>query len=265
MIFSEERAMIKHVGKMTVAGHRGDMYNCYENTMESFEYAVKNGVDMVETDVRVTKDGVLILMHDDTVARTTDGEGCVRDKTYDEISKLNAGDRNAPSHIPTYAEFMEWASKQDIMLNIEIKEYNKVYGGVSNQARCDYCIDKVLELVDKYKMADKVVINSFDAYVLQRVYELHGKKYMLHGFYPYNKMMWNVDKNPDEYLYCACIFSTKHKEYYDYLIEKGIEPWIGAGVTQAGLLDLGAKYGAKLVTCNNTKDILEKLEKLGLR
>ena len=160
---------------------------------------------------------------------------------------------------------MEWASKQNITLNIEIKEYNKIYGSFNNKERCDYCIDKVLELVDKYDMADKVVINSFDAYVLQRVYELHGKKYMLHGYYPYGKFMWNIDVNPDEYLYCACIFSTRNKEYYDYLIEKGIEPWIGAGVTQEGMLALGHKLGAKLVTCNNTKDILEKLKRQGLR
>ena len=77
--------------------------------------------------------------------------------------------------------------------------------------------------------------------------------------------MWNIDKNPDEYLYCACIFSTKNKELYDYLIKKGIEPWIGAGVTQKNLLAIGYKYGATLVTCNNTADILKKLEELGLR
>lgn len=257
--------MIKHVGKMTVAGHRGDMYNCYENTMDSFKTAVANGVDMVETDVRLTKDDVLILMHDDSVVRTTNGTGAVRDMTYDEISKLNAGDDVTFCPIPTYAEFMEWASKQNITLNIEIKEYNKVYGGANNKARCDYCIDKVLELVDKYDMVDKAVINSFDAYVLERIYKLHGKKYMLHGYYPYEKFMWNIDTNPEEYLYCACVFATKNKEYYDYLIEKGIEPWIGAGVTQKGLLALGAKYGAKLVTCNNTADILAKLKELGLR
>jgi glycerophosphoryl diester phosphodiesterase len=257
--------MIDHVYKMTVAGHRGDMYNRYENTMESFKFAVENGVDMVETDVRVTKDGVLVLMHDDTVARTTDKEGLVREKTYEEISRINAGDENTPCHIPTYEEFMEWASKQNITLNIEIKEYNKTYGDFNNKERCDYCIDKVLELVDKYDMVDKVVINSFDAYVLQHIYDIHGKKYMLHGYYPYEKFMWNIDKNPDDYLYCACVFSTKNKSYYDYLIEKGIEPWIGAGVTQKPLLDEGYRFGAKLVTCNNTADILQKLKELGLR
>ena len=257
--------MIKHVGKMTVAGHRGDMYNCYENTMESFKKAVANGVDMIETDVRVTKDGVLVLMHDESVARTSNSSGLIRDMTYDEVSKINVGDEENFCHVPTYEEFMEWASAQGITLDIEIKEYNKVYGGFNNKERCDYCIDEVLKLVDKYGMADKVVINSFDAYVLQRIYELHGKKYMLHVYYPYEKFMWNIDKNPEEYAYCACVFSTKNKEYYDHLIERGIEPWIGAGATQENLLGLAAKYGAKLVTCNNTADILEKLKRLGLR
>ena len=58
--------------RMTVAGHRGDSYNYYENTMAAFKEAHLSGADMIETDVRLTKDGVLVLMHDDTVNRTTD-------------------------------------------------------------------------------------------------------------------------------------------------------------------------------------------------
>lgn len=246
---------------MTVAGHRGDMYNCYENTMPSFETAVKNGVEMVETDVRVTKDGVLVLMHDEKVTRVADTPGVVAEMTYEEILKVNVGDDENPCKVPTYAEFMEWASKANVMLNIEIKEYYSE----QNKERCEYCIEKVLELVDKYGFAERCVINCFDAYVLEYIYKKHGKKYMLHGYYPYRVFMKNVVLNPDDYLYCACVFSTKNKSYYDYLLSKNVEPWIGAGVTQKGLLALGYKYGARLVTCNNTADIIAKLEELGLR
>ena len=115
--------MITNEKTMIVAGHRGDMYNCYENTMPSFETAVKNGVEMVETDVRVTKDGVLVLVHDEKVTRVADIPGVVAEMTYEEILKVNVGDDENPCKVPTYAEFMEWASKANVMLNIEIKEY----------------------------------------------------------------------------------------------------------------------------------------------
>ena len=87
---------------------------------------------------------------------------------------------------------------------------------------------------------------------------------MLHGFYPYS-IMRNVTLNPDEYLYCACIFDDMNKEYYNYLIGKNIEPWIGAGVTQKNRFNICAEYGAKLVTTNNPSDAIDKLKGLGLR
>ena len=66
-----------------VAAHRGwsDMYP--ENTMIAFEKAIELGVDQLETDVRITKDGALVLIHDKTVDRTTDGTGFVRDYTLE--------------------------------------------------------------------------------------------------------------------------------------------------------------------------------------
>ena len=73
--------------------------------------------------------------------------------------------------------------------------------------------------------------------------------------------MSNVSINPDEYLYCACIFDDQNKDLYDYLIGKNIEPWIGAGVTQESLLDICAGYGARLITTNNPKDALKKLKR----
>lgn len=251
---------IAHVGKMTVAAHRGDSYNYYENTMTAFKMSIDAGTDMIETDVRLTSDKVSVLIHDGTFDRTTDSVGLVKDKPYEELLKINAGDKNNIEKIPTLESVVKLASENSIMLNIEIKEYYSL----ENKERCVKCIEDVIALVEKYKMADKVVINSFDAWVLEYVYKNYGKKYMLHGFYPYS-IMDNVSLNPDEYLYCACIFDTLNKDLYDYLLEKGIEPWIGAGVTQEEKLKIALEYGAKLVTTNNPADTLSKLKKLGAR
>lgn len=252
--------MIKHVGKITVASHRGDCYNYYENTMPAFESAINAGTDMIEIDVHLSKDNVLFLMHDHTVDRTTNGTGKMSDMTAEEIKQLNAGDAIHPEKVPLFEDVMKLCVENDITLNIEIKEYYSE----ENEERCKRCIEDVIAMVEKYNMADKVVINSFDAWVLEYVYKKYGKKYMLHGFYPYSKMT-NVSLNPDDYLYCACIFDNTNKAYYDYLIERNIEPWIGAGVTQANRFLICSQYGARLVTTNNPKDAIDKLTKLGLR
>ena len=250
--------MINHTGKLTVAGHRGDPSHYPENTMSAFISAYEKGAHMIETDVHLTKDMVLVLMHDDTVDRTTDSSGALKDMTLEEVMKLNAGREDAPERVPLFEDFMAWVSKTELTVNIEIKEYR----GNGNQDRCDYCIEKVIETVEKYGMSERILINSFDAYVLEYCYKKWGKKYMLHGFYPYS-IMWNVNINPDEYLYCACIFDSPNKALYDHLVSVGIEPWIGAGVRDKELLELCINNGAKLITTNDPKDIFEKLQEIG--
>lgn len=244
-------------GKMAVAGHRGDSYNYYENTMSAFRAAIASGADMIETDVHLTIDGALVLIHDDTVNRTTNGNGRVDEMTFDELRALNAGDTACYEQIPTLAELLELVYKSDVTLNIEIKEYYSR----ENEDRCVECIEKTLALVEKYEMSERCLVNSFDAWVLEYVYKKYRKRYALHGFYPYH-LLRNVSINPDEYLYCACIFDNENKENYDYLLERGIEPWIGSSVTQISKLKTCIEKGARLITTNNPRDIINKLTEI---
>ncbi|MBO5197302.1 MAG: hypothetical protein J6B85_02100 [Lachnospiraceae bacterium] len=246
--------------KMMVAGHRGDSYNGYENTMEAFRMAIEEGADMIETDVRLSSDGMLVLMHDDKVDRTTDGKGLAKEKTFEELRALNAGGKYEPLTIPTLNELLQLLSEHNVLLNLEIKEYYSE----ENKERCEHCIDECVKLIEKYRYADKMVFNSFDAYVLEYIAEKYEGRYLLHGFYPYSSMQ-NVKRNPDEYLYCACIFSDRKPENYQYLQERGIEPWIGAGVTKEGHLKECYEMGAKLVTTNFPADCIEKLKRIGAR
>lgn len=243
--------------KIGVAAHRGDSYNSYENTWSAFRAALACGADMIETDVHMTKDLSLVLIHDDKVDRTSDGRGRVRDMTLAELEALNFGDANAPERIPLFEDFMAWISTTDLTVNIEIKEYSTD----GNMERCSLCIEKVIETVERYGMADRILINSFDAYVLEYCYKKWGKRYPLHGFYPYSILnMENAALDPTEYLFCACIFDTKNKALYDDLLARGIEPWIGASVTQPSLLRMAVQYGARLITTNFPADIIQKLE-----
>ena len=259
-LMADKRRTLTYPNQMMVAGHRGDCYNYCENTMEAFEAAIQAGADMIETDVRMTKDGVLILMHDADVERTTDGKGLVKDKTFAEIQKLNAGDKYHFLPVPALEELLQLLSARKVLLNLEIKEYYTE----ENSERCNACIDACVALVQKYGFTDKMVFNSFDAYVLEYIAHKYPGQFLLHGFYPYT-IMKNVKRNPDEYLYCACISNVRDPETYEYLKSKGIEAWIGTGVTNEGILQESFSLGAKLITTNFPADCIEKLKRRGAR
>lgn len=101
-----------------VIGHRGAKALAPENTLAGIRAAARCRADAVEVDVRLTKDGTLVLMHDDTVDRTTDGRGKVEDLSYKEISALDSEGEK----VPTLEEALESALKLDLMVVIEMKE-----------------------------------------------------------------------------------------------------------------------------------------------
>jgi hypothetical protein len=164
------------------------------------------------------------------------------------------------SAVPTLEEFLALCKAHDMMVNLEIKEYFTP----GNEDRCRLCVEKTLALVEKYDYIDRTIINSFDAYVLEYTDVISGGKYLLHGFYPYS-IMSNVRRNPDEYLYCACIFDDGNADHYKYLQERGIEPWAGAGVKTKEHFDACVKLGAVLFTSNDPAAAMQYLAELGDR
>lgn len=251
---------LTYEGKMMVAGHRGDSANVPENTMAAFRAAIAAGADMIETDVRLTKDGVPVLIHDRTADRTTDGKGYVKDMTFAELRTLNAGTKDVPQQIPTLEELLELLAATDVTLNLEVKEYHEE----GNEARSRECVDKCVALIERYGMGEKMLFNSFDAPVLEYIARAYPVRFRLHGFYPYSGMH-RVDRNPEEYLYCACLSESRNKAHYAYLLEKGIEPWVGASVQDEEHLKLCFELGARLVTTNDPVDCMEKLRRIGAR
>ena len=109
--------------------HRGAPNTHPENTVPSFLEAISLGVDMIEFDVRQTADGYLVLMHDKTVDRTTDGAGAVERLTLAEIKSFDAGSWKDPdfagTQVPTFAEALD-IMPPDIILNIELKAGEEV-------------------------------------------------------------------------------------------------------------------------------------------
>lgn len=109
-----------------VAAHRGDWIYAPENSIPALEHAIFFGADMIETDVRLTKDGKIIMMHDYSVDRTTDGKGTIADLTFEEIQKLHL--RNnfggmTDLKVPTLEEYIQVA-KDKILLYLDKAGYD---------------------------------------------------------------------------------------------------------------------------------------------
>lgn len=109
-----------------VAAHRGDWIYAPENSIDALKHAIFFGADMIETDVRLTKDGKIIIMHDYTVDRTTNGTGTIAEMTLEEIRKLrlrqNFGAKT-DLKVPTLEEFIEVA-KDKILLYLDKASYD---------------------------------------------------------------------------------------------------------------------------------------------
>ena len=247
-----------------VAAHRGFSEKYPENTMPAFRAAIELGVDQIETDVRITKDGELVLIHDAYVDRTSNGKGVVHDMTYAELLELDfgswKGEEFKGEKVVTLREFMELVKDlPDITLDLELKEYP--YPGWEEVS---YSVaDRVLEMVDEYGFTDRIVINSFSGKLNERIYEKYGKKYRQHVFYPISSLIHEMKLNPYYYAYCACMF-TDEKNDYIYMKNSGVRCWGGASIKNAETLDAAIERGVELVTVNNPDVILTLLRERGL-
>lgn len=252
-----------------VAGHRGWPDKYPENTMESFKAAEAIGVDQIELDVRVTKDGELVIIHDATVDRTTNGTGLVCEKTLEELKALDAGSHKGEEfkgcQIPTFIEFMEWIKDHPTMtIDIELKEYP-----TEGREELAYSVcERVLQMVDDYGFTDRVVINSFSGKLNEYVFNKYGKKYRQHVFFPI-EWLGECEIDSYSYAYCCCMFktnegeSTASKADVERMIEQGVQPWAGASVNSEERVDEVIEKGYYLITCNNPDEILGWLREKG--
>lgn len=112
---------------VAVVAHRGDWRNAPENSLQSIKNCIKIGVDIVEVDVRLTKDGKWILIHDNTLDRTTTGKGKVSDYTLEDIQGLNLknGAGSKTTHkISTLDEVLHFIQGKPILINLDSKEWD---------------------------------------------------------------------------------------------------------------------------------------------
>jgi glycerophosphoryl diester phosphodiesterase len=145
-------------GTLALAGHRGHSAGAPENTLAAFRAARDLGGEGVtcETDLRMTRDGELVLIHDETVDRTTDGRGLVAGMDYAAVAGLDAGGwfgaAFAAERVPRLAEALHLARAIGIRLQVEIKPYD----------RDDAIFPRLRSLIDTLACADLMQFSSFD-------------------------------------------------------------------------------------------------------
>jgi glycerophosphoryl diester phosphodiesterase len=153
-----------------IFAHRGSAGTHPENTLEAFYEADKVGADGIELDVQLTKDGEVVVIHDETVDRTTNGKGFVKDLTLKEIQKLDASYKNKKlfrkSGIPSLREVFAWLKTNNLYCNIELKNNIIDYPGLE---------EKVMEIIREFEMEHRIIISSFNHYSIVHCYHLEPR------------------------------------------------------------------------------------------
>lgn len=154
----------RHSSKILTVSHRGDWRNAPENSLQAIQNCIEMGVDMVEIDLKRTKDGHLILMHDKTIDRTTTGKGKPEDYTLEELKRFNL--RNGAGHktshsIATLEEAMNLA-KNRILVNIDkgYDYFDDVYTVLEKTGTTNQCIIKSDKTYDTVMLEHPIALDK---------------------------------------------------------------------------------------------------------
>ena len=150
--------------KVITTGHRGAAGYAPENTLASVQKAIDLGVQRIEIDIQQTKDSVVVVIHDDSVDRTTNGKGNVADFTFEELQLLDAGSYFNSAfkneRIPSLEEVIRLVNgKTDLI--IEFKYGNDVYPKIE---------ENVIYLIEKYNALDWCIVHSFNTGILEKMH-----------------------------------------------------------------------------------------------
>ncbi len=144
--------------------HRGFKREYPENTMLAFDKAVELGVDGIEFDVHLSKDGIPVIIHDETLERTSGVGGVVKELSFSELQKFNvAKNFGLNEKLPSLEDYFNYIKTKDIISNIELKNSIFPYEGIEQA---------VYSLIKKYKLEEKCVISSFNHESIIRMKEL---------------------------------------------------------------------------------------------
>lgn len=152
--------------KPVIWGHRGASALMPENTLRSFQKAEEDHADGVELDIQLTKDGQIVVCHDETIDRTSDGKGYVKDYTLEELRHFNFNKTHPEvkhADIPLMKEVFELLKPGNLTINIELKTGVFDYPGIE---------EKIIALTHEEGFENRVIYSSFNHYSILRIQEL---------------------------------------------------------------------------------------------
>lgn len=219
--FKQFSRYFSHVGtsKNIISGHRGTHVAGYpENSIEGFEYVLKNTPAFFEVDPRLTKDSVIVLLHDATLDRTTTGTGKLADYTWEEVKKLKLKDGNGnvtPYRIPTLQEAMDWA-KGKTVLNLDKK---------------DVPMTMITEIIRKNKADNYMMVTVHNAQQAKFYYDDNPKR-MLSAFVKTEQALKEYEEAAVPWrnmiAYIGSDNKPENKIMYDLLHARGVSCMISA-------------------------------------
>lgn len=152
--------------KSQIWAHRGASFYAPENTLEAFDIAAKQKADGVELDVQLSKDGKLVVIHDEMLDRVSNGTGFVKDYTLNELKKFNVAKmfpQYGFSRIPTLEEVYQLLKPTDLIFNVELKTGIIFYEGIE---------EKLIKLAKNLNVEDRIIYSSFNHYSLLNLRKL---------------------------------------------------------------------------------------------
>jgi len=248
-----------------IVGHRGIRSLYPENTLVSFRAALDLKLDLIEFDVRYTKDKQIIVVHDASIDRTTNGSGLVCDMTLKELKSFDSGIKTSEEFsgekIPTLQETLELMQGADynVLLNVEIKDYDHML------------VDETIGMLKKYCLDQRSVIACFNAEIIGYIQNTYPdmrtqgfpERYMnTTDNYPiteklYERMFgigipisWDADEN-------------RMKEDVAMAKKYNIRPWLFCADDEESTIK-AVKAGATNITCNNPYATIKYLVDHGL-
>lgn len=265
--------MMKGDEKIILAAHRGDRKNYPENTMAAFRAAADFGVDMIETDLHMTADGELVIMHDRSALRTAGVDRNLDEMTLAEVKALDAGALFGPQfageRVPTVREFLAFVRETPLTVNWELKDYPDLVG----DAHAFAAADRLTELIEEYGMEDRSMLNSFSDRVLEHIAGRVGHRFPIHGQGIYRCRCTNDEPMlPEEELFDWCCMYPETEDgnpvdfpdSFRYCTERGIRPCVCIPDTEENYRK-ALELGCRMFTSNDIYAADAVLRRLGVR
>ena len=259
--------------RIILAAHRGDRFTCPENTMSAFRRSVEFGVDMIETDIRETLDGELVLIHDRSALRTAGVDKNIDELTLKEVRELDAGsvfsEKFRGERIPTVSEFIEYMQGNDLLINWELKVYPDEFGDEA----AFRVADKLIDMIEDAGLTSRSMINSFSDRVLEHVRKKHGDKFPIHGqgIFECKKTHDEAEMSENDLFDWCCLYPSRAgncaidcSENFKYCKEHGILPCICIPDVYDDY-KRAVELGCRMFTSNNIYEAADILKKLGER